>query len=72
MNKDKEIYGIDISKDVFDVYSEAQVIINLKMMRKVLKAFKNLPKAALVVMEATGYYHYRLAQFLHKNGYQFL
>jgi transposase len=24
-----------------------------------------LPKTALVVMVATGYYHYRLAQFLH-------
>lgn len=24
--------------------------------------------ASLVVMEATGYYHYRLAQFLYKNA----
>jgi transposase len=28
---------------------------------------KALPKEALVVMEATGYYHYRLAQFLDKK-----
>ena len=29
---------------------------------------KNLPKESLVVMEATGYYHYWLAQFLYKQG----
>jgi transposase len=34
-----------------------------------LKLFaKTLAQASLVVMEATGYYHYRLAQFLYKNG----
>ncbi|WP_410548952.1 IS110 family transposase, partial [Allomuricauda sp. F6463D] len=32
------------------------------------KFLKELPKGSLVVMEATGYYHYRLAQFLYKNG----
>ena len=38
MNKYKETFGVDISKDVFDVHGSA-----------------------------TGYYHYRLAQFLYKN-----
>ncbi len=37
------------------------------------KAFaKALPKDVLVVMEATGYYHYRLAQFLDTSGIPFL
>jgi transposase len=31
------------------------------------KLLKALPEESLVVMEATGYYHYRLAQFLYKN-----
>ena len=69
MNKDKEIYGIDISKQVFDVYSEGSGHLQLandeKGFRKLLK---HLPEHSLVVMEATGYYHYRLAQYLHGKG----
>lgn len=69
MNKDSKIYGVDISKSVFDVYSDATGHVQLKNDCKGFKSFlKALPKTALVVMEATGYYHYRLAQFLHKNG----
>ena len=69
MNKDRKIYGIDISKSVFDVYCEATGHIQLSNDEKGFKKFlKTLPKTALVVMEATGYYHYRFAQFLHKNG----
>ena len=69
MNKDKKIHGIDISKDVFDVFGQESGHCQFK---NDVKGFKNLlktfPRTALVVMEATGYYHYRLAQFLHKNG----
>lgn len=69
MNKDKEVYGIDISKNVFDVYCVAKGHIQLNNDVSGFKQLlKSLPKTALVVMEATGYYHYRLAQFLHKNG----
>ena len=69
MTKDKKIYGIDISKRVFDVYCEATGHIQLKNDEKGFKQLlKTLPKTALVVMEATGYYHYLLAQFLHKEG----
>ncbi len=68
MTKDKKIYGIDISKDVFDVYSESTGHYQLKNDVSGFKQLlKSLPKTALVVMEATGYYHYRLAQFLHKK-----
>ena len=40
------------------------VMINLKIMHLVLSPSKE----SLVVMEATGYYHYRLAQFLFKQN----
>jgi transposase len=69
MNKDKEIYGIDISKSVFDVYSIKDGHRQFNNEEKGFRSLvKKLPKNALVVMEATGYYHYRLAQFLHKKG----
>lgn len=69
MNKDRKIYGIDISKTVFDIYNESQGHYQLSNDAQGFKQLlKSLPKAALVVMEATGYYHYRLAQFLYKKG----
>ena len=68
MNKDKEIYGIDISKDVIDVYSIETGHQSFNNGAQGFKSFKKpLNKDALVVMEATGYYRYRFAQFLHKN-----
>ena len=71
MNKYKEIYGIDISKDVFDVYGSQSGHNQFKNDAKGFVNFmKHLPKDVLVVMEATGYYHYRLAQFLYKSGVQ--
>lgn len=69
MNKDKETFGIDISKDVFDAYGSVKGHLQYPNDAHGFKKFlKELPKGALVVMEATGYYHYRLAQFLFKNG----
>jgi len=69
MNKYKEIYGIDISKDVFDVYGSEAGHNQFKNDAQGFTSFlKHLPKGVLVVMEATGYYHYRLAQFLYKSG----
>jgi transposase len=69
MIKDKEIYGIDISKKVFDVYSTRSGHIQLNNDDKGFKALlTKLPKEVLVVMEATGYYHYRLAQYLHNKS----
>jgi transposase len=68
MNKYKETFGVDISKDVFDVHRSIRGHDQFKNNELGFKSLlKSLPKDALVVMEATGYYHYRLAQFLFKN-----
>lgn len=69
MDKYKETYGVDISKDVFDVYGNKSGHCQFKNDGAGFKALlKHLPLQCLVVMEATGYYHYRLAQFLYKNA----
>ncbi|MFD2529347.1 IS110 family RNA-guided transposase [Polaribacter marinaquae] len=69
MNKYKEIFGVDISKDVFDVYGSTSGHNQFKNDASGFNFFlKNLPKNSLVIMEATGYYHYRLAQFLYKQS----
>ena len=69
MNKYKETFGIDISKDVFDCYGSLQGHLQFKNDEQGFKKFlQSLSKNSLVVMEATGYYHYRFAQFLHKNN----
>jgi transposase len=69
MDKYKETFGVDISKDVFDVYGSDCGHSQFKNDSFGFKLFvKTLVPDVLVVMEATGYYHYRLAQFLYKNG----
>ena len=69
MNKYTETFGIDISKDVFDCYSRKQGHLQFKNNETGFKKFQDiLSKNTLVVMEATGYYHYRFAQFLYKKN----
>lgn len=68
MNKYKETFGVDISKDVFDVHGSLSGHHQYKNDESgFTRLLKKLPDDCLVVMEATGYYHYRLAQFLYKN-----
>jgi transposase len=68
MNKYNETFGVDISKDVFDVHGNSVGYNQYKNDESGFRKFlKELPDGSLVVMEATGYYHYRLAQFLYKN-----
>jgi len=65
MTKNTKIYGVDISKDVFDVMDEQGFHQKFTNDPKGYRTFlKGLEAEALVVMEATGYYHYRLAQYL--------
>ena len=73
MNKYTETFGIDISKAVFDCYGSNQGHFQFKNTEKgFVKFLKTLKDNTLVVMEATGYYHYRLAQFLYKKKYHCL
>ncbi len=69
MNKYNETFGVDISKDFFDVHGSTIGHNQFKNDEKGFASFlKIVSHEALVVMEATGYYHYRLAQFLYKNN----
>ncbi|WP_209406450.1 IS110 family transposase, partial [Pseudozobellia sp. WGM2] len=69
MNKYKETFGVDIGKDVFDVHGSRKGHDRYRNDEVGFRKYLGeLPKGSLVVMEATGYYHHRLAQFLHKNG----
>lgn len=68
MNKYNETFGIDISAAVFDCYGSNQGHFQFKNDETGFKKFeKFLPINSLVVMEATGYYHYRFAQYLYKK-----
>ncbi len=69
MNKNNEIYGVAISKGVFDVANSKGNHFQYKNNGSGFKCFlKTLSEEDLVVMEATGYYHYRLSQFLYEQG----
>ena len=69
MSKDNKYFGIDISKDVFDVYD---YLGNYHQFTNDFKGFKEfnkvLNKSCHCVMEATGYYHTKLAYYLVEKG----
>lgn len=69
MNKITNYYGIDISKDVFDVMdnhgSHHQFKNNLSGFENFLKTIRT---NSCCVMEATGVYHVQLADFLFGKG----
>lgn len=68
MNKVKIYYGIDISKDVFDVYSSKGEFYQYKNETEGFREFqKLLCSSSHCVMEATGYYHQQLAYFLQRK-----
>jgi len=71
MNKDTLYFGIDISKDVFDVTDSKS---NHHQFENNYKGFKQFKKAlnsmSHCVMEATGYYHYKLAYYLQEEGFK--
>jgi len=71
MNKDTIYFGIDISKDVFDVTDSND---NYHQFENNYKGFKQFKKAlnakSHCVMEATGYYHYKLAYYLQEEGFK--
>lgn len=68
MCKDTIFYGIDISKDVFDVTSSIGKYNQYSNDLKGFKRFiKQLNSESHCVMEATGYYNFQLAKFLLDN-----
>ena len=65
MNKYNHYYGIDISKDVFDVMDERGSHYQFENTITGFKQFKKkLLARSCCVMEATGVYHFQLALFL--------
>jgi len=70
MDKYNEIYGVDISKDVFDVMNSKGKYVKLSNDESGFKKLvKTIEKDSLIVMVVTGYYHYCLAQYLYHKGY---
>jgi transposase len=68
MSESTKFYGIDISKDIFDVTDQKGVHYQFENDYKGFKKFnKLLDKNSHCVMEATGYYHYKLAYFLQES-----
>ncbi|WP_136669313.1 IS110 family transposase [Flavobacterium sp. H122] len=69
MDKNKKIFGIDISKETFDVVdSQGNYYQFSNNFKSFLKFLKLLDENSHCVMEATGYYHYSLACFLVEKG----
>lgn len=65
----KQMVGIDVSKDSFDVYSDQSGHAQFSNDAKGFKAFcKTLSLEHHCVMESTGSYHQRLALFLFESG----
>ena len=71
MTKDIKYFGLDISKDVFDVCDNSE---NYYQFKNSVSGFKKLIKLldenTVCVMEATGYYHVRLSYFLLENSFE--
>lgn len=70
MNKSKKFWGIDISKDLFDVMDSDG---NFYQFENTTTGFRKFAKLLCTedhcVLESTGYYHYSLAYFLVDNNY---
>ncbi len=65
MTKDINYFGVDVSKDVIDVCDNQGIYYQFKnSVSGFKKLIKLLDDATVCVMEATGYYHLRLAYFL--------
>jgi transposase len=71
MNKSTLFVGIDISKDVFDVYNSEEGHQQFTNDVSGFRSFaKVLTQSHWCVMEATACYHYQLALYLFKKGIQ--
>ncbi|MDA3854221.1 MAG: IS110 family transposase [Bacteroidales bacterium] len=63
-----DYFGIDVSKETFDVTNKEGKHLHYSNNKKgFLKFHKMIPKGSLCLMEATGIYHLCLAKFLHSK-----
>lgn len=70
MDEFKNYYGIDISKDVFDVVDENGKHTQYSNTTKGFKLFNgSIDLGSCFVMEATGVYHVQLAEYLYSKGH---
>ncbi len=68
MSKNNKNFGIDISKDVFDVYNPEKGHWQFPNNQEGFKDFSKLISSDNhCIMEATGYYHHLLSVFLFEN-----
>jgi transposase len=69
MDKFTQYFGIDISKDFFDVATDQGDHFQLENSKAGFKQLKKkLPKGSVCIMEVTGVYHYRLAVYIYESG----
>lgn len=69
MNKFTKTYGIDISKDVFDMFDSSGHHRQFSNDPAGFKEFKDVVgQGSCCVMEATGVYHVQLADYLYSKG----
>ena len=68
MKNHLNVYGIDVSKDTFDVYCNKEHLVFSNDLKGFKQFKKTVKKESLCVMEVTGIYHLQLATFLHKNN----
>lgn len=68
MAKIKEFIGIDVSKDTLDVFGPVSGYLHVENNLKGFRELKKrISKDAWCVMEATGSYHQRLAEYLYEK-----
>lgn len=69
MNKYRDYFGIDISKETFDVVNQAGKHYRYSNTSKGFSAFRKIiPPSSLCIMEVTGIYYLRLANFLYSEN----
>ncbi len=70
MLKFDEVYGVDISKDSFDVFNTSGIHNQFRNELDGFIAFSTkLTNKSLVAIESTGAYHVGIAEYLHAQGY---
>jgi transposase len=70
-DKNTNYFGVDISKDVFDVVDIKDQHFEFENSDKGYRSFKKILSAnPYCIMEATGYHHLRLAYYLLDNNFK--